>query len=593
MRTTPRESIGGSSAADVHAGTPIGRAARRARTARALRSAALAAAIGTLPLAAGAQAKPQYGGTLTVGNVFTTLNALSWDPGDWPWKFQNDTGLTYEQLWAADLSKARRNGGKYPFSADAWLPTEGIRGELAERWEWKDNPLRVEVKLRRGIMFPEKPGVMKSRELTAEDVVFSYNRLDKSPKKIPTYFDHVQKVEATDKHTVVFTFNNYNAEWDYRFGWGYYSGIVPKEAIEAGASNWKNVNGTGPFMLADYVQGNAATWSKNPVYWDKEKIGGQEYKLPFVDQIVYRMMKDEATQHAQLRTGKLDILEAIRWSAVEELKKSAPQLQWNRWLSTLGNFVSMRVDTKPFDDIRVRRALNMAVDKQAIVKSHYGGNAELFAYPMHTDYVGYYEPLDKMPDSVKELYTYDPAKAKKLLAEAGHPNGFSFKVQVCTCAPDHMDLLPLVGAYLEQVGVKIEIQPMEYAAFLSAMTTKKVAPGYMMNNGHTNPTTSIRKSFVTGQTWNPSQYADPEFDKKMMAIYQERDEGKRQQGIRELTREILDKAPYIWLPTPYVFTAWWPWVKNYGGELRAGAERPGPIHARVWIDQEMKKKMGF
>ncbi len=62
--------------------------------------------------------------------------------------------------------------------------------------------------------------------------------------------------------------------------------------------------------------------------------------------------------------------------------------------------------------------------------------------------------------------------------------------------------------------------------------------------------------------------------------------------IKELTREILDKAPYIWLPTPYIYTAWWPWVKNYSGELRAGAVRPGPIYARIWVDQDLKKKMG-
>ena len=537
--------------------------------------------------------KVQYGGTLNIGTVFVTLTALSWDPGDWPWKFTNDTGLTYEQLFAADLSKSKRNGGRYQFIADAWLPSDAIRGELAESWQWKENPMRVEVKLRKGVMFPEKPGVMASRELTAEDVVFSYNRLDKSPKKIPTYFDHVQKVEATDKHTVVFTFNNYNAEWDYRFGWGYYSGIIPKEVADAGAGNWKNVNGTGPFMLTDFVQGNSSTFTKNPIYWDKEVIGGQAYKLPFVDKIVYRTIKDEATFITALRTGKLDVLEAIRWSAVDELKKNAPQLKWSRWLSTLGNFLALRVDTKPFDDIRVRRALNLAVNKQEIVKSYYNGNAELFAYPMHMDYVGYYEPLEAMPDSVKELFTYNPEKAKKLLAEAGFPKGFSFKVQVCSCNPDHMDLLPLVAAYLEKVGVKIEIQPMEYGAFLSAMTTKTNAPGYFMANGHTNPTTTIRKSFVTKQTWNPSQYTDPEYDKKMAAVYLERDEKKRQAMLKEMTREILDKAPYVWLPTPYMYTAWWPWVKNYNGELRAGAERPGPIHARMWIDGEMKKKMGF
>ncbi|HOB93134.1 MAG TPA: hypothetical protein PKL46_03645, partial [Aquabacterium sp.] len=58
-------------------------------------------------------------------------------------------------------------------------------------------------------------------------------------------------------------------------------------------------------------------------------------------------------------------------------------------------------------------------------------------------------------------------------------------------------------------------------------------------------------------------------------------------------REILDKAPHIFLPVPHVYSAWWPWVKNYGGELRAGADRPGPIHARAWVDQDIKKKGGF
>jgi peptide/nickel transport system substrate-binding protein len=557
---------------------------------------ASAGALVCLPSAVHAQVErpqPQYGGTLNIGMVNVALAPLSWDPADWPWKFQQDTGLMYEQLFAADLTKSKRNGGPYSFVPDSWLPTDATRGELAESWRWKNDPLRVEITLRKGVMFPEKPGVMAARELVAEDVVQSYYRLDKSPKKIPTYFDHIQKVEAADKHTVVFTFNNYHSEWDFRFGWGYYSGIVPKEVAEAGARNWKNANGTGPFRLADYIQGNAVTFSKNEIYWDKEKINGQDFKLPFVDKIVYRTIKDEATYLAALRTGKLDLLESVRWSAVDELKKNAPQLQWSRWLDTGGTFLAMRVDTKPFDDIRVRRALNMAVNKQEIVSSFYNGNAELFAYPQHPDYIGYFEPLEKMPDSVKELFVYNPEKAKALLAEAGHPNGFSFKVQVCSCSPNNMDLLPLVVAYLDKIGVNLEIQPMEYGAFLSAMTTKTNAAGYMMRNGHTNPTTTIRKSFVTKQTWNPSQYSDPAYDKAMADVYLEQDESRRQQMLKEMTREIVDKAPYIFLPVSYVYTAWWPWVKNYGGELRAGSERPGPIHARIWIDQEMKKKIGY
>src|SRR5882724_6464736 len=451
-----------------------------------------------------------------------------------------------------------------------------MRGELAESWKWQD-PLRLEVTLRKGVMFPEKSGVMAARELVADDVVFSFDRQNKSSKKISGYFDHVEKVEATGKHTVLFTFKEYNAEWDYRFGWGYYSGIMPKEVADAGAGNWKNVNGTGPFLLADFVQGNSNTYVRNPNYWGTEKINGADVKLPLVDKVVYRTIKDEATFLTALRTAKLDILEFIRWSAVDELKKSAPQLQWSKWLSMTGQFLALRVDTKPFDDIRVRRALNLAVNKQEIVKEYYGGNAELFAYPQHPDYLDYFEPLESMPDSVKELFTYNPEKAKKLLAEAGVPKGFSFKVQVCSCNPDHIDLIPLIAAYLEQVGVKIEIQTMEYGAFLSAMTTKTNAAGYFMNNGHTNPTRSIHKSFYTKEVWNPSQWSDPKLDAKIDEMYRTPDEEKRVEMIREITRDIVDKAPYIWLPTPYIFSAWWPWVKNYAGELRAGAVRPGPI----------------
>ena len=231
-----------------------------------LRRVALAGSLALLPAAVQAQSeaeKPQYGGTLNIGMVYVTLSPLAWDPADWAWKFQQDTGLMYEQLFAADLTKSKRNGGPYPFKPDSWLPTDAIRGELAESWQWKDNPPRVEIKLRKGVMFPEKPGVMAARELVADDVVQSFYRLDKSPKRIPTYFDHVEKVEATDPHVVVFTFKNYFAEWDYRFGWGYYSGIVPKEVADAGAGNWKNANGTGPFLLTDYVQGNAVTFSKS------------------------------------------------------------------------------------------------------------------------------------------------------------------------------------------------------------------------------------------------------------------------------------------------------------------------------------------
>jgi peptide/nickel transport system substrate-binding protein len=535
---------------------------------------------------------PAYGGTLNVGTVSVTVSALSWDPADWTWKSNHDTGAVREQLFAADLDLSVRKGGPFPFVAEAYLPSEALRGELAQTWEWAD-PLTLVVHLRPGVMFHDKPGVMAAREITADDVLFTYELLSGSPKKIGGYFDHIDRVEVRDARTVVFHMNEYNAEWAYRFGYGYYSGIVPRELAEVDRKNWRNLTGTGPFRLTRYLHGNSQVHERNPDYWDTELVDGQRHPIPFLDKVVYRIIKDEATYLTALRTGKLDILEAIRWIAVDHLKETSPELQWNRWLATGGTFIALRGDRAPLDDVRVRRALNLAVNQPEIVERFYGGHAELMAYPQHPGFGAYYQPLDEMPDSVKELFGYDPDKARALLAEAGFPNGFDLHVQVCSCSSDHMDLIPLIQDYLSRVGVRLTVQPMEYASFLSVMTTRTHAPGYFMGSGHTNPTTTLRKSFVTGQTWNPSMYADPSFDARMAEAYRTRDEAQRIEMIRAMTVEILDQAPYVWLPTPYVHTAWWPWVRNYGGELRAGAVRPGPIYARIWIDHDLKKALGF
>ena len=135
---------------------------------------------------------------------------------------------------------------------------------------------------------------------------------------------------------------------------------------------------------------------------------------------------------------------------------------------------------------------------------------------------------------------------------------------------------------------------MEYGAFLSAMTSKTNAPGYFMDNGHTNPTTTDPQELRHAARCGIRRSGTiPNTTRRWTRSISSRTRRKRQAMLKEMTREILDKAPYIWLPTPYIFTAWWPWVKNYGGELRAGAVRPGPIYARIWIDQELKKKMGY
>ena len=535
---------------------------------------------------------PQYGGDLNIGTAYVTLSPLSWDPADWVWKQNHDSGAVREQLFAGDLSHSIKNGGDNTFRAEAYIPESQLRGELAESWVWEDD-LTLVVHLRRGIMFSAIPGVMEEREMSADDVLFTYEYINSAPKRIATYFDHVDSVEARDRYTVVFRFSQFNAEWPYRFGYGYYSAIIPREAAGVDLNDWRNVSGTGPFTLERYVQSNSQTYRRNPGYWDTEVLGGREYRLPFVDSFTYRIIKDEATFLTALRTGKLDILEGIRWIAVDHLKETTPELQWMRSLGMGGNFVVLRVDREPFDDIRVRRAINLAVNQAESVELFYGGHAEIMAYPQHPDFGDYYQPWEEMPESVQELFSYNPEKAQALLAEAGLEEGFEFNIQLCSCSPQMMDLAPLLVRYLEDVGIRANLKPLEYASFLSMMTSRNHESGYLMSSGHTNPTTTLRKSFMTGQTWNPSMFSDPEIDARIHDMLSERDEARRIEIAREITREMLDRAPYLWLPTGYGYSAWWPWVKNYNGELRAGAVRPGPIYSRLWLDLELKEAMGF
>ena len=367
---------------------------------------------------------------------------------------------------------------------------------------------------------------------------------------------------------------------------------MPTETADIDRRDWRNVIGTGPCELTSYVQGNKHVYRRVPDYWGSVMLDGQSYQLPFVDEVKYRVIKDEATFLTALRTGKIDILESMRWISVAHMRKTTPELQWSRWLTQSGNFLSLRLDKKPFDDVRVRRALNLAVNQKEIMDLFYGGHAELMAYPQHPEFGDYFQPLEEMPASVQELFTYNPEKARALLAAAGLSEGFTFKVQVCACSPSNMDLLPLIGKYLSDVGVQIEIEPMEYGSYLSLMTTKNHGPGYMMNNGHTNPIATLRK-FGSGHTWNPSLYYQDDYDAALLELVQNPNEEQRVELARKLTVRLLEDAPYIWLPAQYLYTAWWPWVKNYGGELRAGAVRPGPIYAQIWIDEELKRSLGF
>lgn len=535
---------------------------------------------------------PQYGGEL---RVFPPMSwgPLGWDPAAWNWKVNHDVSLVYEPLLSGDLSKGPGGTNEYGFGPYAYIPDEVEKGELAESYEIKQNPLRIEFKIRKGVYWQEKKGVMKSRELTANDVLDFFQRSKNNKKAILSYYDFIDRFAAEGRYKFVVYLKHYNANWKFRLTWGFYFAINPPEVAKAGASNWKNVAGTGPYMLADYRAGSYQLYTRNPNYWNKTTIDGKRYQLPFTDSIRYLLVGDEQARMAALRTGKVD-LAGVSLTHFNDIIKQEPRLKYRKFLVDTPQLMAMRMDKKPFNDIRVRKAIALAIDQRQIMQSIWKGNAELFAYPMPPTWKNYYVPLGQQSTVVKEQFTYNPEKAKQLLAEAGYPNGFSVEAMFFAGAGTGfgVDEVQMVAAYLAKVGVKLELKPMQWGPFQAAMFKRTHSPIYFYYNGHTNPIIMLRKNF-TPFPWNATMFSIPEFDKRMDRMMRNPNKPERIKEIKALTTFALEQVPFVQLPCPYGWVMWWPWVKNYHGELNVGAQRIGPPQARIWIDQKLKKQMGF
>jgi peptide/nickel transport system substrate-binding protein len=534
--------------------------------------------------------EPKYGGTLTVLHVHCALEPATWDPADCNWIIEPFTCPYMEKLVEGDFEKyGPRGTNQFPFTDMEYVPIDYMRGYLAESWELPDDTTLI-WHIRKGVYWQDRPGVMAARELTAEDVAFVKNRLIQSPK-CPGYYKNMDKATALDKYTVELKFKAYDGNWALPMSWGYFQRIYPPEVVDAGIADWRNAVGTGPFILKDYVSGASLTWEKNPNYWDTTTIDGKEYKIPFVDRMVWPIIVDESTQLAALRTGKCDIEESVSWRNEETLAETNPELIKYRYISTTGPVYACRYDVEPFHDYRIRKALNMAIDRQAVIDSLYGGNAVLLSFPFSMEWGDkLYTPIEELSPEAQELFEYNPEKAKQLMADAGYPDGFKAEI---VCTSGWVDGVSLLADYWSVLGVELEMQVVEYGVYYAIMRGKTHKHMYAMSKGNGDPFAVLMVIGLPGQYWNPAMFDDPYFNETYEKAQAETDPDEAMKILKHLNAYIIEQAPYVIQPVPYVYEYCFPWVKNWYGEVSSSTRSPGAIHARVWLDTALKKKMGY
>jgi peptide/nickel transport system substrate-binding protein len=538
--------------------------------------------------------EPQYGGIITIRKA---ADPLYWDPYQ---GIDNPRVQSYYSETLALTAEPTINRTVWDFKS-RFVPEEYYRGYLAESWERPDMTTYV-FHIRQGIRFQDKPPV-NGREMTAYDIEYSWQRMlgfgygytKPSPYYGLSGYALVKAVTATDKYTLVFKLSSPSYDTLRQIMDNATCGnVLAHEAVEkwGDVNNWTRAIGTGPFILDDYVAGSALSYSKNPNYWMYDERYPKN-KLPYVDKLKILIIPDDSTTLAALRSGKIDLLggtatstENLSWEQAISLSKTNPELLQIDQPSN-GVCYEMRTDMAPYSDIRVRKALNMAIDRDTIAKTYFGGTVSGTPVGMiPTSFTGYYTPFAEWPKDVQEGYTYNPEGAKKLLADAGFPNGF--KTNATVSSTSDLDLLQVIKAYFLQVGVDMEIRVMDPTALAAFTRAKKhdaiTVGGYC--SAVTYPPLIVVANYTTAQQQaRTAQTSDPVYDDMYQKVAAATSADDQKKLIKQCDNYVLAKYWGIKVTPVVTYVAYQPWFSGYSGETYLG----GSQFARFWIDQTLKK----
>ncbi len=411
-----------------------------------------------------------------------------------------------------------------------------IEPALAESWTQSKDGLTWTFKLRKGVKFHD------GTPFDAKAVKYFFDRVlgDDKPFKASLYTPFVQGAQVVDDSTVRVTLKQPFAAFLFRLAHSAGGIVSPAAHQKWGKDLALHPTGTGPFKFVEWVKGDRVVLEKNDGYW-----GGR----PLLDRVTVKTVKEDAARVLMLESGDTDLILNIPPEDIPRLRKD-PRFTVESITTARALYVMMNVKKKPFDDVRVRQALNYAVNREAIVKSLFQGNAEALSgivAPLQNGYA-------KLPG-----YAYDPKKAKELLAQAG---AAGIKVKLWSPKGRYVkdfELAQAVQQDLSAVGVEAALSTMEWGAYLTATKT--------------GPEQTDRELFLLG--WSPSTgeaqwgmfpllhssqmapkgdnrgfFASKPLDDAIDRATTATSDQSRLGALREAQQDIIKEAPAIFLISP-------------------------------------------
>jgi peptide/nickel transport system substrate-binding protein len=505
---------------------------------------------------------PKRGGVFRIAHQ---LDPVGWDPHQ-TLSFATMTMLSFTH---SRLMKVKAG----PLVTPGTYPVEP---DLAESWSQPSDTTYV-FRLKRGVRWHGKPPV-NGRELTADDVKYTYERFlaTKGNGNKPV-LEMVDRIEALDRYTVKFTlsepFTPFLDALAATSTW-----IIAREAVEKFGDLKKPeaVIGTGPWMLERHEPNAKVVFVRNPTYF----ILG----LPYVDGVEATIDVDPASRFSAWLSGKYDFgpeyQQVVRRVDLEIARPRKPGLQTADYVWFTGGYTAVKLDQEPFKDVRVRRAMGRASNWREFLEASPHAMGRGAANPAVPAAAAEWSiPIAELTREGRELYEQDIPAAKRLLAQAGYPNGFKVPCEsTAGYGPDYMDRMSIALKNYKAAGIETELRLKEYGAYIASTIYGKFEKmTFGLRGAWLDPDAYLYRAYMPGQPLNVAGVDDPRLTEMIKLQRRTADPAKRRDIIWDIQRHVAHHAYYLYDASQKVVSAWEPYVRNwapnngfdYGGRMLA------------------------